>query len=304
MRYIKFLVLCVCLSACDKDGPKTVIPKEVVEGHLKGYSSEEISLIQQDLANISDLSFRDKKPDSQPTYLATAGGPGALKSTVLETILYEDPAYENFVYADPDPRGLRLMINTYITKGLSFHAIKVADSFKQSQIDAYNYWRGGSNYIASTIINKAFGKKYNIAHGTTSTSPLVEKLYQTLKKHGYKIELALCYGANDMRMKTIEYRTKTQANYQVTPEDAVTKGMMFPQRFPVYFKYADRLRLFWADDLTRGAYEVAQIENGQVKIIDQCGFDKFVAQYELDRKNCDNALQDWKTVLDLNSHNS
>jgi hypothetical protein len=31
---------------------------------------------------------------------------------------------------------------------------------------AYEKWRGASNYIASSLLNEAYDKKFNIAHGT------------------------------------------------------------------------------------------------------------------------------------------
>lgn len=90
-----------------------LFPEAVVQGHLKGYSVEEKELIEDDLQNIEGLSFRGKKAEAPPHYLATAGGPGSMKSTILETFLKES-GERNFVYTDPDMRGLKLMINTYI----------------------------------------------------------------------------------------------------------------------------------------------------------------------------------------------
>lgn len=301
MKFIKLLTIFVFLTACEEESNKTLIPKDITLAHLKNYNDAEYKLIQEDLKNIQALSFRNKKPSENPIYLATAGGPGSLKSTVLETILEEESDYNNFVYADPDPRALRLMINTYMTESLSFYTISQADSFQQAQIAAYNHWRGGSNYITNTIINKAFAKKYNIAHGATSTSPAVEKLYKSLKEKGYKIELVLCYAQDKTRLAAVDHRSRTQANYQSTPEDVINKGKMFPERFPTYFSNANKIRLYWADDIGSGAYEVARIEKGQITIMDADGYDKFVLKYTLDKERSDKDLPSWETLLRYNA---
>ena len=183
----------------------SLVPMNIINQHSKDYSCTEMALINEDLKNIDQLVFRGTKPSKAPFYVATAGGPGACKSTTLETILHEDPSFQNAVYIDPDPQSLRLMINTYLTKSLSFYTISKKESFAKAQMDAYNYWRGGSNYIACTLLNKAFDKKFNIAHGGTSTSPAVENLYKTLKAKGYKIYLVLCYAEPETRASAIAH---------------------------------------------------------------------------------------------------
>ncbi len=300
MKILNTLIVFIFLAACEDTSNKVLIPETVISEHLKNYSDDEIKLINEDLKNVETLSFRDKKPVKKPVYIATAGAPGALKSTTLETILTTEADYNNFVYADPDPRALKLMINTYISESLSFHAISQVESFAIAQKAAYNRWRWASNYIASTIINKAFAKNYNIAHGTTSTSPAVENLYKTLKENGYRIELVLCSAQDKLRLGAVEHRSKTQANYQSTPEDVINKGKMFPERFPVYFKNADKIRLYWADNLESGSKEVARIENGKVQIFDQDDYDKFVLKYKLDCAQSGKDLPTWDQLLGSN----
>jgi predicted ABC-type ATPase len=295
-RHITRIILFIfSLSAHSVLG--ALIPLSVVNENLKTYSNEEISLIQEDLSNIRRLVFRGKKKSKHPYYLGTAGGPGASKSTILETILHEDPTITNVAYIDPDPQSLRLMINTYLTQSLSFYKISKEKTFEETQRNAYNYWRAGSNYIAQTLLNKAVEEKYNIAHGTTSTAPVIEKFYQTLKKQGYKIHLVLCYAPNEARGASIEHRVKTQSNYQSTPEDAIAKGKMFAERFPVYFKYADTLRLYWTCHFSTGSKEVARLEKGKLIIKDEAGYQMFVKQYEEDRAASQESLPTWEELL-------
>lgn len=276
-----------------------LVPMSVVDGNLIHYSKEEIALIKEDLANINALVFRSKTPSKQPIYLATAGGPGACKSTILETILHEDPTVANMAYIDPDPQSLRLMMNTYLTKGLSFYAIREGGSFPKVQVDAYTYWRAGSNYIAQTLLNRAVAGRFNIAHGTTSTSPVVGKLYEVLKENGYTLHFVLCYAKDETRQKAFEHRMETQANYQATPEDAVQKGRLFPERFPLYFKFGDSLRLYWTCDFSKGSKEVARIEGGVLTVKDKKGYRRFVAHYESARSRSEKDLPSWADLLKL-----
>ena len=290
-------LICLTLSHLSH---AALVPTPVVDGNLKNYTKEDIALIEADLSNIDALVFRGKTPSKNPIYLGTAGGPGACKSTILETILHEDPSIQNMAYIDPDPQGLRLMINSYLSQGMSFYAISEGSSFAQVQIDAYNRWRAGSNYIAQKLLNKAVAGKFNIAHGTTATSSVVSKMYTTLKAKGYKIHLALCYAQDASRGDAVAHRMKTQANYQSTPEDAINKGKMFPERFPVYFKFADSLRLYWTCDFNKGSKEVARIEKGALTIKDAEGYAKFIAQYEKDRTSHEkDALPSWTDLLKI-----
>ncbi|HVY53479.1 MAG TPA: hypothetical protein VHA13_03065 [Gammaproteobacteria bacterium] len=63
-----------------------MFPRELFDGFLKEYSDEEKELIQLDLEIGKKMAFHKKSPatpSDQPVYLATAGAPGAAKSTTL-----------------------------------------------------------------------------------------------------------------------------------------------------------------------------------------------------------------------------
>lgn len=293
-RFLPVAMICLCAVAHG-----SLVPQNVVDSNIKAYDALELALIKEDLLNIDRLVFRERTPSKQPYYIGTAGGPGACKSTILETILHEDSTVTNVAYIDPDPQSLRFMINTYLAKGLSFYQISKKSSFRQAQIDAYNHWRGGSNYIAQTLLNKAVDGKFNIAHGTTATAPIMGRFYETLKKHGYKIHLVLCYAEDEARGRSIAHRVETQANYQATPEDAINKGKMFPERFEVYFKYADTLRLYWTCDFSQGSREVARIEGGKLTIKDAAGYERFVNEYKRACAERDDKLPTWDALLKL-----
>ena len=150
---------------------------------------------------------------------------------------------DNFVYADPDQRALRFMIHTYIQQLSTYH-YSLASSPASLQVAQYNKWRDASNFIANTLLNEAYAGGYNIVHGTTSTSPHVEKIYQKLKKKGYKIVLLLCLASDETRLEAIKHRETKQGFSQNNPEDTVNKGKMFFERIPVYAKYADEIHFY------------------------------------------------------------
>ncbi|MEI8320414.1 MAG: zeta toxin family protein [Alphaproteobacteria bacterium] len=249
----------------------TLIPSEVTDGWIAKYSPEELTAIQADQHIISSIFLEGKKASPKPIYLATAGGPGSMKSTILENYLSDD----NYVRADPDAYGLRYMVNTYIP-ATGPHAQSQSPEYLKV---AYEKWRGGSNYIANNILNVAFEHKLNIAHGTTSTSPHIGKLYEKLKTESYRIELLLCDTTDENRIAYIANREKTF--YQSTPEDAVEKAKAFYERMPVYFKYADTIKFFWTDDFNKGSVQWGNWDRKDgLNIMNKEAFEKFVDRYE------------------------
>ncbi|EKE01559.1 MAG: hypothetical protein ACD_21C00105G0008 [uncultured bacterium] len=232
-----------------------LVPQEINQNFLKIYSNAEKVAIAKDLRNIRELCLSQAQSGQKYLiYVATAGGPGASKSTILETYLHDHPG---FVYVDPDQRALKFMINTYL-QDISNYAVAQNISSPQLLNKAYAKWRGGSNYIANTVLNEAYANKLGIAHGTTSTSKAMALFYRKLQKQGYKIILLLCASTEKNRLKANEYREKNQRFVQASREDIISKGQMFFENFPVYFKYADEIQFFWIDDFLRGGVKVAE----------------------------------------------
>lgn len=258
-----------------------LISSQFVDSQLKDYSQEERDLIGDDLANISKLCFRGQKPlTGQRTYVATAGGPGASKSTILETFLQER---SDFVYADPDQRALRFMINTYLLS-LNNYATSQAPSYGKLLEFAYKKWRAASNYIACKILNDAFAKGYNIAHGTTSTAKEVCGLYDRLKAKKYKIILLLCGSSDQNRLNSIHNRAMTQEFVQNSDEDTINKGKVFWERLPIYFQYADEIHFYWTQEFKKGSVKAAIFDKVTgLTILDPEAYNSFIKQYELAR---------------------
>lgn len=256
-----------------------LISSAFVAGNLNGYTELENQLILDDLNNIRQLCFRDTSPakEAERIYVATAGGPGASKSTILETYLH---AHSNFVYADPDQQALRYMINTYL-KGRNNFTISKASNYQDVLASGYEKWRGASNYIACTIMNEAFSKGYNIAHGTTSTAKQVTGLYEKLKACHYKIVLLLCGSTDQNRVGAINHRAATQGFVQSSEQDTLDKGKAFPERFPDYFKYGDEIHLYWTETFSKGSALAAiyDTKSKSLTIKNQDALDRFIRQY-------------------------
>lgn len=262
---------------------ENLIPKSTIETLQVNYSPKEKTLIQKDLNNIRETCFSGYTSNKELTYLATAGAPGASKSTILETYINND---SNFIYLDPDQRALKFMINTYY-QSLDNYKISKAESYSSIQKEAYNKWRDASNYITNTLLNEAFEKGYSIAHGITSDKvKVITPLYEKLKQKKYKIILLLCASTNENRLKAIEYRTTVQGFYQCAPEDIMSKSKMFLENFPIYFKYADEIHIFWTENFLDGSKEIAIAKKGEtLKVIDQELLDKLKKDYEDVRRN-------------------
>lgn len=258
------------------------VPAQFLQDQIKDYSANEVRLIDDDLSNIRNLTFRGlSSPAGEKIYVATAGAPGASKSTVLETYI---KGKSDFAYVDPDQRSLKLMINTYLQ---DFTPLKIAEasSMKPLLQGAYDKWRGGSIYIASTLLNEALGKGYNVAHGTTSTGAHMGQLYEKLKAKGYKIVLLLCNSTDTNRVAALKHRVEDQCMCQVDPDDIVNKGKVFPDRFADYFKYGDEIQLYWIDNFAKGPVLAATLERGKkMQILNQTALQQLTAEYDRSRK--------------------
>jgi hypothetical protein len=262
--------------------------QEFLQDFLKTYTKDEQQLIEKDLEALTAYSFYKRSPESlaqKPVYLATAGGPGASKSTVLETYLQANQL-QNYIYTDPDQVALRKMNFTYRDWVSNFNLAK-SRSYKEAYTAAYHKWRWASNYIAHSIFQEAFLKGYNIAHGTTSTSPHIAELYEKLKNR-YKIELLLCYAPDKTRLQAVQIREREQAFVQADPKEVISKGKDFSKRFPIYFQYADKLTFYWQNELKNGqlpepAANWDRVTN-QITILNKRHWDLFCAQYRADLK--------------------
>ena len=257
---------------------------EAVQSHLRDYNALEKRAVEQDLAIVRAACERGGKEDSfsSPVYLATAGAPGARKSTILERFLETQTEIAYHPY--------------YITK---------YNDYMYARKAAYTKWRGASNYIALTLLEEAFSQKRSVAHGTTSTGAHVPYFLQKVKNAGYEVVLLLCSCEDALKKQAIEYRNQVQKFYQSTSEDALKKAKLFPERMSAYFSYADTLHLFWSDDLETQERLAAIFSNGKIEVVDEGALEKFQQKFEKDRNRLEKEgkkIPSWSNLLNLYHH--
>lgn len=256
---------------------------EMISKHLETYTGDEMQLLKKDLAVVRSVCLDDTHNTNNRFYLATAGGPGARKTTILEKFLADHPEYQEGVYLDPDPRTLRFMVHTYYAQSLNPLTISQTQDYDQVIKNAYNRWRAGSNYIVLSLFEEAVALGRSVVYGTTSTGSHIPSFFEKLKENGYQIVLLLCSCPDKLRQEAVEYRNQEIRFYQSSPEDAVAKGKFFPQRMGAYFAHADLMYFYWSDDLFSPEKLAAVWHNGKLEVHDNDAMQRFVEKYEVDR---------------------
>jgi len=277
MNWIFLFLTCCSLQAT------LFFTPEMISTHLKGYTENEVQLIEKDLQVVRSVCLEGTRNADTRFYLATAGGPGARKTTILEKFLSTHPEYQDGVYLDPDPRTLKFMVHTYYAQSLNSLAIASSENYDQTIKNAYDKWRAASNYIVLNLFEEAVAAGRSITYGTTSTGAHTPLFFSRLKDDGYNIVLLLCSGPDNMRKEAVEYRNKVVRFYQSSPEDAVAKGKLFSQRMGAYFEYADLMYLYWSDSLFAPERLAAIWRDGKLEVQDPEAMQCFIDKYEADR---------------------
>lgn len=282
MRLIAWILVFGTVVFCNLQGA-LFFTDEMIRSHLKNYTQDEIALINKDLFVVRSVCFEKKKPSDCKFYLATAGGPGASKTTILETFLQDHPEFQEGIYLDPDPRTLRFMVHTYYAKSLNSYEIAQKGSYDSVIQNGYEKWRSASNYIVLTLLEEAFANGQSVVFGTTSTGGHIREYFQKLRENNYQIVLLLSSCPDTVRFNAVSHRNQNIRFYQSSPEDAVAKGILFPQRMKTYFEFADTLYFYWKDDLFSHERLGGIWQGGKLEIIDQEAMQSFIRKYEEDR---------------------
>ena len=267
------------------------------------YTPEELIDVEKDLSVVRDVCF--DQPQAQvdrPFLIATAGGPGARKSTILERFIEKHPEYAKGVYLDPDQRALRFMVHTYHKRSLSALQAASNEDYSVTRKLAYEKWRDASNYITLTLMEETLRSRQSIVYGTTATGEHVEAFFKKLRSKGYSITLLLCSCNDQTRAEAVSYRNSVQKFYQCTPDDAVSKGKNFPIRMPVFFAQANTLYLFWSDSVHQPERLAAIFRNGNMEVVDGQALDLFISKYSADRENLSNEgkiLPSWDDLVTI-----
>ncbi len=286
MQFLRKLFCLILMVAALEAEEFFIFSPKQISGHLVSYDDKEKEDIAKDLEVIRSVCHVKEAPSKdRPFYLASAGGPGSRKSTILERFIQSHPEFQAGVYLDPDQRGLKFMAHTYYDKSLNALQAASKPDYLEIQKAAYEKWRGASNYITLVLLEEALQKKIDIIHGTTLTGAYVEEFLKKLKAAGYHITLVLCYCEDEIRKEAVEYRNNEQRFYQSTLEDTVAKGKLFVEKLSIYFQYADTLHLYWSDDLM-AEERISVIFDKCEMIIGEgcaCVLDRFLSKYDEDR---------------------
>lgn len=189
--------------------------------------------------------------------------------------------FGNAARIDPDVWCLAFMDNAFhdFMMDLERWNVNTKEGFKNLQKKAYNILRPASNYMTLEMMNEAFLKRYDIVHGTTSTGGTVENICQKMHLVGREIHFLLCAAPDDQREVARKHREDVEKFYQVTPEDVVNKGKLFPQRMGLYFTHGDVLEIFWQEKACTDSVHAAHFENGEIKILNQDAYAAFIDNY-------------------------
>jgi len=275
-------LISACLCSLSLQGELFFTP-EMLAKHLEPYTEKEVELIQKDLQVVRSVCLDDTHSSKERFYLATAGAPGARKTTILEKFVAAHPEYQDGVYLDFDPRALRFMVHTYYAQSLNSLVISQTKDYDLVIKNAYEKWRAASNYIALKLFEEAVADGKSVVFGTTSTGSHIPKFFAKLKENDYKIVLLLCSCPDQLRKEAVTYRNDVVRFYQSAPEEVISKGKFFPQRMGAYFDYADLMYFYWSDDLLSDERLAAVWQDGKLDVLDPEGMDLFIAKYEADR---------------------
>lgn len=281
---MRFCALILSCMACVGLQAEVYFIPSMIAKHLETYTNEEIALLNKDLQVVRSVCLDDTHNADTRFYLATAGAPGARKTTILDRFVATHPEYQAGVYLDPDARTLRFMAHTYYARSLSPLVIAETQDYDQVIKNAYDKWRAGSNYIVLSLLEESLAFGRSIIYGTTSTGAHTPDYFAKLKENDYQIVLLLCSCSDELRREAVEYRNKVVRFYQSSPEDAVEKGKLFPQRMGSYFAHADLIYFYWSDDLCSPERLAGVWKNGTLEIHDGEAMQRFVEKYEADRK--------------------
>lgn len=280
---MKSLICILACLICISIHAELFFTPEMISLHLREYSDEDLSLLEKDLKVVRSVCFEGTCKCKKRFYLATGGGPGARKTTILEKFVSTHPEYRRGVYLDPDTRTLKFMVHTYYARSLTPLVIATTGSYDQVIKNAYEKWRAGSNYIVLTLLEEAFAGGRGIIYGTTSTGAHVPDFFTKLKENDYQIVLLLCSCPDNMRYQAVDYRNNVVRFYQSSPEDAVAKGTLFSERMGTYFAHADQIYFYWSDNLLAPERLAAIWSHGKLEILDSDAMQCFIDKYEADR---------------------
>jgi len=241
-------------------------PKEAIRASFlpKKYDAQDLQKIWEDFWFLKEQTFANAEKSTE--YIATAGGPSAGKSTILEEHLSSNP--NKFAYIDPDRSCLQKMPNSYLAD---------LENNRRDVAGAYDHWREASNLLANVFLAYAIDQGYAIAHGTTMTSPHIATMLSFLKNHDYTRVLQHVNCPDDVRLSTEEIR-RQGGIFQCTDEDLINKGVDFHKRLGDYLANSDKVIFYYRPSIETTIVAATKDSDG-LKVENPGAFEKIANLY-------------------------
>ncbi len=217
--------------------------KEFLDGEIyskKPYTQEEKISILFNLDHIILEQFCEETFSESPSYISTAGPPGAGKSFFIEQKYGSHPAHA--IYID---------LEQVCLAGLSCYQ---RDRKIHGEIFAYKKWQDASNFMANFLLIKASAESRNIIHGTTASSPEIISVYKHLKETGYSIQVELLLATAEQQAAALEQKSQKLIT-QKTAQNFLKP--ILSRLHDAYLSYADKLNIYFqSGNYWRGSGEI------------------------------------------------
>ncbi|HYD17012.1 MAG TPA: zeta toxin family protein [Patescibacteria group bacterium] len=224
------------------------------------YSAEQRAEIEREKDRIYAEMVAGKKQSGE--FVLTVGGPGSGKTSLVRALQKLGGPLAGYVHTDPDEEVL-----TRFKPYLADATTPVESDITRAV--AYTYWRWASLYVNNSVLNRAVDEGFNIAMGTTATSPMIAKTYDALHDMGREVKAIIVHAPEAVRLESVAPRFKVDRRY-VPEEDVKAKGnVMLPDIIDLHFAKADSIDLYWRDRTDSGPVLAATLQQGRVVVHDQ-----------------------------------
>jgi predicted ABC-type ATPase len=240
------------------DAPNLELPPG--ESH---YKAHEKALIRAEAVRLYDEQISGNVEPGlavRKAFKLSAGAPGAGKTKLFEALLRDEPPLRGFLFVDPDEGALKLM-DVYHRDIQKFGGGSVGLAL------SYTKWRGASNYLSNTMMNRGCDEGRSILLSTTATGPMVAALYTNANKAGYESETLIVCAPEDVRYESVRRRWEEEGTRFTN--DAALKGELFYARLPTVMRLTDDFRLYWRGQVEGPPVMAASGKNGKITTHDK-----------------------------------